>query len=112
MQELTSWNSFYFAGKAYLKINSLVKTRLHEFTAVERSGLWAPDLEEFSKNPVLSHHTGGEDKTPRKRQVRMLPRFQASLLPFPVERESDGKREPRERGCLSSFAHLDNKSSQ
>ena len=31
-----------FAGKAYLKINSLVKTPLHEFMAVERSGLWAP----------------------------------------------------------------------
>ena len=29
-------------GKAYLKINSLVKTPLHEFMAVERSGLWAP----------------------------------------------------------------------
>ena len=33
---------FFFAGKAYLKINSLVKTPLHEFMAVERSGLWAP----------------------------------------------------------------------
>ena len=33
----------FFAGKAYLKINSLVKTPLHEFMAVERSGLWAPD---------------------------------------------------------------------
>ena len=31
----------FFAGKAYLKINSLVKTPLHEFMAVERSGLWA-----------------------------------------------------------------------
>ena len=27
---------------AYLKINSLVKTPLHEFMAVARSGLWAP----------------------------------------------------------------------
>ena len=35
----------FFAGKVYLKINSLVKTPLHEFMAVERSGLWAPDLE-------------------------------------------------------------------
>ena len=34
----------FSAGKAYLKINSLVKTPLHEFMAVERSGLWAPDL--------------------------------------------------------------------
>ena len=34
----------FFAGKAYLKINSLVKTPLHEFMAVERSGLWAPVL--------------------------------------------------------------------
>ena len=33
----------FFAGKAYLKINSLVKTLLHEFMEVERSGLWAPD---------------------------------------------------------------------
>ena len=33
----------FFAGKAYLKINSLVKTPLHEFMAVECSGLWAPD---------------------------------------------------------------------
>ena len=32
----------FFAGRAYLKINSLVKTQLHEFMAVERSGLWAP----------------------------------------------------------------------
>ena len=32
-----------FAGKAYLIINSLVKTPLHEFMAVVRSGLWAPD---------------------------------------------------------------------
>ena len=32
----------FFAGKAYLKINLLVKTPLHEFMAVERSGLWAP----------------------------------------------------------------------
>ena len=32
----------FSAGKAYLKINSLVKTPLHEFMAVERSGLWAP----------------------------------------------------------------------
>ena len=35
-----------FAGKAYLKITSLVKTPLHECMAVERSGLWAPDLVE------------------------------------------------------------------
>ena len=33
----------FFAGKANLKINSLVKTPLHEILAVERSGLWAPD---------------------------------------------------------------------
>ena len=34
----------FFAGKAYLKINSLVKTPLHEFMAVERSGVfWKPD---------------------------------------------------------------------
>ena len=36
-----------FAGNAYLKINSLVKTPLHEFMAVERSGLWAPDIGSF-----------------------------------------------------------------
>ena len=34
----------FFAGKAYLKINSLVKTLLHEFKAVEHSGLWAPGV--------------------------------------------------------------------
>ena len=28
----------FFAGNAYLKINSLGKTPLHEFMAVERSG--------------------------------------------------------------------------
>ena len=33
----------FFVGKAYLKINSLVKTSLHEITAVACSGLWAPD---------------------------------------------------------------------
>ena len=32
----------FFAGKAHLKINSLVKTPLDEFMAVARSGLWAP----------------------------------------------------------------------
>ena len=37
----------FFAGKAYLKINSFVKTPLHEFMAVERSGLWAPDFTEY-----------------------------------------------------------------
>ena len=46
----------FFAGKAYLKINSLVKTPLHEFMAVERSRLWAPEI---SKWPSLSgpHHS-------------------------------------------------------
>ena len=39
----------FFAGKAYLKINSLVKTPLHEFMAVERSGLWAPGSKAFSR---------------------------------------------------------------
>ena len=34
----------FFAGQAYVKIKSLVKTPLHEFMAVERSGLWAPGL--------------------------------------------------------------------
>ena len=37
----------FFAGKTYLKINSLVKTPLHEFMAVERSGLWAPVYVQF-----------------------------------------------------------------
>ena len=32
----------FSAGKTYLKIDSLVKTPLHEFMAVERSGLWPP----------------------------------------------------------------------
>ena len=34
----------FSAGKAYLKINSLVKTALHEFMPDEHSGLWAPVL--------------------------------------------------------------------
>ena len=33
----------FFAGKAYLKIDSLVKTPLHKFMAAARSGLWAPE---------------------------------------------------------------------
>ena len=33
----------FFAGKDYLKINSLVKTPLRELMVVERSGLWAPE---------------------------------------------------------------------
>ena len=32
----------FFVGEAYLKINSLVQTPLHEFMAVKRSGLCAP----------------------------------------------------------------------
>ena len=40
-------------GKAYLKINSLVKTPLHEFMTVERSGLWAPDTERYTSATVL-----------------------------------------------------------
>ena len=39
----------FFAGKAYLKINSLVKTPLHEFMAVERSGLWASGKGQLEK---------------------------------------------------------------
>ena len=38
-----------FRGKAYLKINSLVKTLLHEFMAVARSGLWAPGMDPHCK---------------------------------------------------------------
>ena len=34
----TSSEEVVFAGKAYLKINLLVKTLLHEFMAVGRSG--------------------------------------------------------------------------
>ena len=34
----TSSETVIFAGKAYLKINLLVKTLLHEFMAVGRSG--------------------------------------------------------------------------
>ena len=34
----TSSEKVVFAGKAYLKINLLVKTLLHEFMAVGRSG--------------------------------------------------------------------------
>ena len=48
----------FFAGNAYLKINSLVKTLLHEFMAVERSGLWAPD-QSFE---TLGHLPLGDDR--------------------------------------------------
>ena len=45
----------FFAGKAYLKINSLVKTPLHEFMTVARSGLWAPDLtHDFQRHFTLN----------------------------------------------------------
>ena len=37
----------FFTGKANLKINLLVKPPLHEFMAVEHSGLWAPAPGEF-----------------------------------------------------------------
>ena len=39
----------FFAGKAYLKINSLVKTPLHEFMVVAHSGLWAPASVKFQQ---------------------------------------------------------------
>ena len=42
----------FFAGKAYLKINSLLKTPLHWFMAVERSGLWAPALVTLAKQEL------------------------------------------------------------
>ena len=45
-----------FAGKAYLKINSIVKTPLQKFMAVERSRLWAPDV--FLKKIVI--YLGGQ----------------------------------------------------
>ena len=50
----------FFAGKAYLKINSLVKTPLHEFMAVERSGLWAP-----GRRPIKSDPNGPFPSSPR-----------------------------------------------
>ena len=49
----------FFAGKAYLKIDSLVKTPLHEFMAVASSGLWAPGLRHpslpFDSLPYPTH---------------------------------------------------------
>ena len=45
----------FFAGKAYLKINSLVKTPLHEFMAVERSGLWAPVCIQRTEHSLPNH---------------------------------------------------------
>ena len=47
----------FFAGKAYLKINSLVKTPLHEFMAVERSGLWAPGIVQNPNGRCLFHNS-------------------------------------------------------
>ena len=52
----------FFVGKAYLKINSLVKTPLHEFVAVERSGLWAPDI---CYDLTMSVFTLAEDQVKR-----------------------------------------------
>ena len=46
----------FFAGKAYLKINSLVKTPLHEFMKVERSGLWAPASAHACPSPSPLFH--------------------------------------------------------
>ena len=58
----------FFAGKAYLKINSLVKMPLHEFMAVARSGFFsssnmffirlflANTLEENRGSPCLFPH--------------------------------------------------------
>ena len=45
----------FFAGKAYLKIDSLVKTLLHEFMAVARSGLSAPVNFYFMVEDMKSH---------------------------------------------------------
>ena len=45
----------FFAGKAYLKIDSLVKTLLHEFMAVARSGLLAPVNFYFMVEDMKSH---------------------------------------------------------
>ena len=49
----------FFAGKAYLKVNSLVKTPLHEFMAVARSGLRAPDRTEYRNSFFLGGGGGG-----------------------------------------------------
>ena len=46
----------FFVGKAYLKINSLVKTPLHEFMAVERSGLCC----KLAKSS-FGRHVGGQE---------------------------------------------------
>ena len=53
-----SWLAFQkqFAGKAYLKIDLLVKTPLHRRSMeVRRSGLWAPDLNKI--NPYRNKQT-------------------------------------------------------
>ena len=51
----------FSAGKAYLKINSLGKTPLHEFMAVERSGLWAPARHQYGISALLSQTSFGGD---------------------------------------------------
>ena len=38
--EIDLVEQLFFAGKAYVKINSLIKTPLHEFMTVDCSGLW------------------------------------------------------------------------
>ena len=42
----------FFAGKAYLKTDSLVKTPLHKFMAAAHSGLWAPAI--FGQKPWVN----------------------------------------------------------
>ena len=44
----------FFAGKAYLKLDSLVKTPLHEFMAVARSGLWAPATVQLARADLVA----------------------------------------------------------
>ena len=59
----------FFAGKAYLKINSLVKTPLHEFMAVERSGLWA-SVSEYSGFPPPQKPTFSNSNSTRNQVER------------------------------------------
>ena len=47
----------FFAGKAYLKINSLVKTPLHEFMTVELYGLYIYGLLTKPISDIRSNNT-------------------------------------------------------
>ena len=73
----------FSAGKAYLKINSLVKTPLHEFMAVERSGLWAPAQAHEPPDDALIRSL--QLTTRRERDVRLDNKLEDLRNSLPVK---------------------------